>query len=104
MLAGLFLATAAGAQTRRIAHRSHSGHVHSTYVWSGSNYGDPVEIHRVKIHLESGRDTIVYAWDSLAMPRYSADTTPRAQFGPRHFKPMRDIRELGMVTGRIIVR
>lgn len=92
------------AQTRRIEQRSHSGVGSARYYSAEGSYGR-VAPRKVRVHLESGRDTMVYAWDSLARPSYDiyADTTPRAQFGPRTMEPKNDIKEMGMVTGRIIV-
>ena len=101
----LVLVCASGfTQTRRIEHRSHSGVGSARYVSAEGSYGR-VAPRKVKVHLESGRDTMVYTWDSLARPSYDihADTTPRGQFGPRTTEPKNDIREMGMVTGRIIV-
>jgi hypothetical protein len=101
----LLVFVAGFAQTRRIEHRAHSGKGSARYVSTDGSYGR-VAPRKVKVHLESGRDTMVYTWDSLARPQYNiyADTMPRAQFGPRNVEPKTDIREMGMVTGRVIIK
>ncbi len=97
--------TIAFAQTRRIAHRAHSGANSERYRDGDGSYGWDPSFEMVKIHLESGRDTMVYAWDSLAQPHYlNVDTTPRAQFYPRDNSPKEHIREMGNVTHRLIVK
>jgi hypothetical protein len=101
MLTGVVL----GAQTRRIAHRSHSGSDQKHYASTRSSYGYVPEYRMVKVHLESGTDTMVYAWDSLAQPYYHfLDTIPRAQFYPRDLSPKENIREMGSMTHKLIVR
>lgn len=101
----LFVAFTVDAQTRRIAHRSHSGAKNESYRKGEGSYGYFPQ--KVTVHMESGRDTVVYEWDSLANPNYKrdiyVDTAPRAQFGPRSFAPKEKIREMGTVTGRLVV-
>lgn len=100
----LLMCTVAFAQTRRIALRAHSGAKTERYAKGEGNYGYFPQ--KVKVHLESGRDTMVYDWDSLANPHYDiyVDTAPRAQFGPRDVSPREDIREMGKLTGKLIVK
>jgi hypothetical protein len=95
----------ASAQTRRIAHRVHSGTTHERYDGRDGNYGNPYP-YRVLVHLESGRDTVVDAWDSLASPKYLRylDTVPHAILYPRDTRPKQDIREMGGITHRLIVK
>lgn len=102
-IALLIAAVTISAQTRRIAHRSHSGAKTERYTKGEGSYGYFPQ--KVNVHMESGKDTIVYEWDSLANPQYPiyADTTPRAQFGPRSLEPKDDISKMGLVTGRLIV-
>lgn len=102
----LFIATVAFAQTRRIAHRAHSGAEHARYDGRDGNYGDPYIPTTVTVHLESGRDTVVEFWDSLANPKYlrNIDTTPRAMIYPRDKRAKQDIREMGVITHRLIVK
>ena len=56
----------------------------------------------ILIHLESGRDTMVWPWDSIAAPIY-LDTTPRAMIYPRMGK-QEDIRNMGGVTHRLTTK
>lgn len=100
----LFLAAtvAVHAQTRRIAHRFHSGADHARYDGRDGNYGDPGDP-RILIHLESGRDTLVEYWDTLANPKYYVDSLPRAMIHPRMGK-QEDIRNMGGVTHRLTTK
>jgi hypothetical protein len=101
-----FICTLSFAQTRRIAHRAHSGAKQERYDGRDGNYGDPYIPQMVQVHLESGRDTLVEFWDSLANPEYlrQVDTTPRAIIYPRDKRPKQDIREMGAITHRLIVK
>jgi hypothetical protein len=98
----LIAAMTASAQTRRIAQRSHSGTKNERYAKGESSYGYFPQT--VTIHLESGKDTTVYEWDSLARPMFNVqpDTTPRAMIYPRDTTPKQDIREMGSITHRLI--
>lgn len=99
----IFTITISYAQTRRIAHRAHHGAKTERYDDNDGSYGK-VMPRKVKVHLESGRDTMVYEWDSIANPNYrywELDSTPRAQFRPYDSKPKEDIREMGKVAGRM---
>lgn len=100
----ILLVVVATAQTRRIAHRFHSGSNTARYDNRDGNYGDPYIPPTITIHLESGRDTTVYEWDSLAAPYYKRyDTVPRAQFHP-YDKSRTDIREMGGISHKLIVK
>jgi hypothetical protein len=95
------------AQTRRIAHRVHSGSSNERYNGVDGNYGDPYPYPQmIKVHLESGRDTLVEMWDTIVSPKYLhyIDTTPRAMIYPRDTRPKQDIREMGVITHRLIVK
>ncbi len=103
----LFLTVCVGlnAQTRRIAHRAHSGADSKRYVANCGSFGAIPEMKKVKVHLESGRDTMVNQWDSLARPYYFYfDTLPRAQFYPKDLTPKEDIREMGTLTHKLIAK
>ncbi len=89
------------AQTRRIAHRAHSGAKHERYDGHDGNYGYFPTPQKVYVHLESGRDTLVYEWDTLASPNYYLDTAPRPNYRPIDKRAKEDIREMGKVTGRM---
>lgn len=104
-LAFLLVVVSLTAQTRRIAHRFHSGADHARYDGRDGNYGDPYIPTTVLIHLESGRDTVVEFWDSLANPNYLRyiDSTPRAMIHPR-IGPKEDIRQMGGITHKLIAR
>jgi hypothetical protein len=101
----IIAAFALNAQTRRIAHRFHSGADHARYDNRDGNYGDPYIPAMVTVHLESGKDTLVEVWDSLANPKYLRymDTTPRAMIHPR-VGPKEDIRQMGVITHKLITR
>lgn len=102
-IVALLFSVALCAQTRRIAHRAHHGTKTERYDDNDGSYGK-VMPRKVKVHLESGRDTMVYEWDSIANPNYrywELDTTPRAQFRQHDPKPKEDIREMGKVAGRM---
>jgi hypothetical protein len=75
----LTFCVAVHSQTRRIAHRFHSGADHARYDGRDGNYGEPYDP-KILIHLESGRDTLVDYWDTLANPNYNryVDSFPRA--------------------------
>jgi hypothetical protein len=100
----LALCMGLGAQTRRIAYRFHSGADHARYDGRDGNYGDPFDP-RIRIHLESGRDTIVDYWDTLANPKYLhyIDSFPRAMIYPRMGR-QEDIRDMGSVTHRLTTK
>lgn len=97
----LLTVTAAGAQTRRIAHRSHSGAKTERYLSGDGSYGYLPR--KVIVHLESGKDTAVWDWDSLAHPKYKyyMDTTPRANIRPKDTRRKEDIREMGAMAGKM---
>lgn len=96
----LIAAVPLNAQTRRIAQRSHSAATTVCYEKGTGSYG---YFPMVTVHLESGKDTMVDEWDSLANPRYiQVDTTPRAMFYPRDTTPKQDIREMGTITHKLI--
>lgn len=89
----------ANAQTRRIAHRSHGGSNSERYDNVDGNYGD-IRPRLIKVHLESGRDTFVNYWDSLARPYY-LDTIPR---GMNHGTLLiQNIHQVGHVAGRMVM-
>lgn len=102
----IFTITIGFAQTRRIAHRAHSGANHARYDGRDGNYGDPYIPTTVTVHLESGRDTVVEFWDTLANPKYlqRIDSTPRVMIYPHDTRPKQDIREMGVITHRLIVK
>lgn len=96
----LLMAVTVNAQTRRIAQRSHSGATTARYEKATGSYG---YFPMVTVHLESGKDTMVNEWDSLANPRYMhTDTAPRAMFYPRDTTPKQNIREMGAITHKLI--
>lgn len=100
IIALLITAVTLNAQTRRIAQRSHGGATTARYEKGTGSYG---YFPMVTVHLESGKDTMVNEWDSLANPRYlQADTTPRAMFYPRDTTPKQNIREMGSITHKLI--
>lgn len=93
-------------QTRRIAHRAHSGANHARYDENDGSYGK-VMPRKVKVHLESGRDTMVYEWDSIASPNHrywELDTTSKINLHPIDPQPKHYIREMGEITHRLIVK
>ena len=90
-------------QTRRIAHRAHSGAKSERYAKGEGNYGYFPQPREVTIHLESGRDTTVYEWDTLANPHFFIDTVPHANYRPIDKRAKDDIRQMGKVTGRMIM-
>lgn len=94
-----WLSTAVSAQTRRIAHRSHGGSENERYDNRDGNYGD-IRPRLVRVHLESGRDTMVEYWDSLARPYY-LDTIPHNQ--SRGTLPINDIYHIGHIAGRLVM-
>ena len=96
------VAVCLAAQTRRIAHRSHGGGMHSSYGWEGSTYGNPVIDLRVRIRLDSLHDTLVDPWDSLALKMYIEFPNPR--LNNHEAVPPQNIREMGRGTGRIVTR
>ncbi len=67
----------AEAQTRRIAHRFHSGADGRKYDGIESSYGIPsnkshlpqstIVLRPDTIHLEDGRDSVLYRWDTLGV-------------------------------------
>lgn len=97
----IFTITISFAQTRRIAHRAHSGSKHEHYDGRDGNYGYFPVPEKVTIHLESGRDTTVYEWDTLANPQFYFDTVPHPNYRPIDKRSKEDIREMGKVTGRM---
>ncbi|HTF05065.1 MAG TPA: hypothetical protein VK826_13650 [Bacteroidia bacterium] len=92
-------AVGAHAQTKRIAHRSHSGAKHEKYDDGDGEYGR-IAPSKIKIHLESGKDTVVYPWDSLARPYYLDTLRPHRI--EKQVKEMEDIDQFGQVTGKMI--
>jgi hypothetical protein len=99
----IFALTNCFAQTRRIAHRAHSGSNTERYVKGDGNYGYYPPPQKVTVHLESGRDSLVYEWDTLANPRFYLDTVPHPNYRPIDKRPKEDIRQMGKVTGRLIL-
>jgi hypothetical protein len=89
------------AQTKRIAHRSHSGRNSESYISTLGSYGK-VAPRKVKVHLESGRDTMVYEWDSLARPYYlRLDLQPKENEVGK--KPIENAKEVGHVAGKLVM-
>lgn len=99
----LCTSVAVSAQTRRIAHRAHSGANTERYDGRDGNYGDPYIPTHVKVHLESGRDTMVWEYDSIARP-YFYDTLPHASIRPVDRNPKADIREIAHGAGRLTIK
>ncbi len=102
----LLICTLSFAQTRRIAHRAHSGAKHARFDDNDGSYGR-VAPRKVKVHLESGRDTMVYEWDSIASPNYhywELDTTAQINIRPIDPQPKQYIREMGEITHRLTVK
>lgn len=93
------------AQTRRIAHRSHGGTMFARYDNVDGNYGIPYHIPpprpMVKIHLESGKDTIVSMDDSLARANYNTDTAKKVYKPVDQKKKIRKVNEMGNVGGKL---
>jgi hypothetical protein len=96
LLAIIAVTTSVHAQTRRIAHRSHGGTKHEKYDGRDGNYGNPPMI---KVHLESGKDTLVDWGDSLAQP--PVPDTIRPQGIEKRILRMEDIDQFGWVTGKL---
>lgn len=100
-LAFMLMVTIIFAQTKRIAHRAHSGKNSESYVSSLGSYGR-VAPRKVKVHLESGRDTMVYEWDSLARPYYiHVDLQPKENEVGK--KPIENAKEVGHVAGKLVM-
>lgn len=96
----LCLAVGATAQTRRIAHRSHSGTKHERYDKGDGSYGGPyIPMKKVTkvdtIRETQGKDTVMRLVDSSY---YELDTTLLHQ--RRTFNDMNDVRDLGKVCSR----
>ncbi len=89
------------AQTNRIAHRSHSGKKNSTYSSTEGSYGK-VAPRKVKVHLESGKDTMVYPWDSIARPYY-LDKDGQPKYNEVGHKPIETAKEIGHVAGKLVM-
>lgn len=97
----ILLGIACTAQTRRIAHRSHSGAKHERYDGTEGSYGK-VAPRKVKVHLETGRDTMVYSWDSLARP-YFLDTIRQKSYEEVGHKKIETAKEIGHVAGKLVM-
>jgi hypothetical protein len=99
----IFTITIGFAQTRRIAHRAHHGAKTERYDDNDGSYGK-VMPRKVKVHLESGRDTMVYEWDSIANPNYrywELDTVPQQNNRKPGTNTKENIRQMGKVAGRM---
>lgn len=97
----VLVVTISFAQTKRIAHRSHSGKNSESYVSTLGSYGR-VAPRKVKVHLESGKDTMVYEWDSLARPYYlNPDWQPKSDEVGK--KPIENAKEVGHVAGKLVM-
>ena len=91
------------AQTRRIAHRSHGGARNERYDGKDGNFGLPYDSPRlVKIHLESGKDTIVTENDSLFLRQYPSDSMRTLQVNPEPKKEIHRINQVGNVAVRMV--
>ena len=98
------IAVCAHAQTRRISERSHGATLHAKSDGGESSYGIPYHHPKmVRIHLESGRDTLVTVDDSLARARFAQDTVRRNYKMPDQKRKIHHVSEAGMATGRIII-
>jgi len=97
-------AFAANAQTRRIAHRAHSGQNTERYLGNDGNYGDPGLPMKVRhkydtLHLMVGKDSVVKVTDSIY---FIEDTT---WWHPDHsYQPPHDVREYGKICSRFTTR
>lgn len=89
------------AQTKRIAHRSHSGKKNESYGTTEGSYGK-VAPRKVQVHLESGKDTMVYPWDSLARPYY-LDKNGQPKYNEVGHKPIETAKEIGHVAGKLVM-
>ena len=97
----ILLVTISFAQTKRIAHRSHSGKKNENYETTEGSYGK-VAPRKVKVHLESGKDTMVYEWDSLARPYYvNPNWQPKSNEVGK--KPIENVKEVGHVAGKLVM-
>ena len=104
----LAISFAANAQTKRIAHRSHGGTNTERYDGIDGNYGlpsHPPPPPMVKVHMESGRDTFVSLYDSLARPIYmdSLQQRQNRKLKMQQLKPMKKISQVGNVTGKLLI-
>jgi hypothetical protein len=97
----IFACTFGYAQTKRIAHRSHSGARNEKCDAVDGSYGK-VMPRKIKVHLESGRDTMVNPWDSLARPYY-LDTLRQPSFQEFGQKPIETVKEIGHIAGRLVL-
>ena len=101
MIAGLLcMVLAADAQTRSIAHRSHSGTTHERYDKGEGSFGGPfIPMKKVMkidtIREMNGKDTVMRLVDSSY---YELDTTLLHE--RRTFHNMDDVRDLGKVCSR----
>lgn len=101
MIAGLvFLSLAADAQTRRIAHRFHSGTNIERFDNSDGSYGGPfIPMKRITkwdtIHEHHGKDSVVRIVDSSY---YVLDTANLHQ--SRIDRNLNDVRDYGKICSR----
>jgi hypothetical protein len=102
VIAAMAVLASVDAQTRRIAHRSHGGANHERYDGKDGNFGLPPNYPRmVKVHLESGKDTIVPHTDSLARPYY-LDSLRTLYRMPEPKKEIHNIHEAGNAAGKVL--
>lgn len=98
MIAALVcLVVNAEAQTRRIAHRFHSGSDHARYESGDGSYGGPYipmkyTIKLDTIHDESGKDSVIRVMDST---HFELDTTNLHH--SRIHGNMNDVKEYGKI-------
>src|SRR5687768_15412951 len=96
----LGMALVGTAQTRRIAHRAHSGTKTERYDGRDGNYGGPYIPMRYVVKVDtvyflSGKDTVVKLVDSSY---YELDTTN--MHNQRSYQPLEDVREYGKICSR----
>ncbi len=101
----LVLALSLAGQTRRIAHRAHSGANHENYDGLDGNYGggtsyivqSQVVLSMDTMKTSDGRDSLYYRWDTLH------DQSP-AQLNQMRHQPVRRISQLGNICAPITVQ
>ncbi len=96
----LGISLAGGAQTRRIAHRAHSGTKTEHYDGRDGNYGDPYIPMRYVIkvdtvYLMSGKDSAVKLVDSSYWEYDTANLNHR-----QSLHQLEDVREYGKICSR----
>lgn len=100
----LEISVAGDAQTRRIAHRAHSGSETEQYDGRDGNYGGPyIPMRHVTkvdtVYVITGKDSVVKLVDSSY---YEMDTTNLHQ--PRSYQHVDDVRGYGKICSRYTMK